>query len=77
MEESKQWATFKNTIILFVCPPKFCISVVFIFPWDHCKSQEKMDDKEYYGIFDLLLFEDYREGQGMIHEFAKHLGKLK
>ena len=35
-------ATFKNTIILFVWPPKFCINIVFIFPWDHCKSQEKM-----------------------------------
>ena len=24
-------ATLKNTIIFFVCPPKFCISIVFIF----------------------------------------------
>ena len=36
-------ATFKNTIILFVWPSKFCISIVFIFPWDHCKSQENME----------------------------------
>ena len=36
-------ATFKSTIILFACPPKFCVSIVFIFPWDHCKSQEKME----------------------------------
>ena len=26
-----------------VCPPKFCISTVSIFSWDHCKSQEKME----------------------------------
>ena len=31
----------ENTIILFVCPPKFCISIVFVFPWDHGKYQEK------------------------------------
>ena len=37
--------------------PKFCISIVFVFSWDHCKSQEKLEtmlmqnDKEYYGIF--------------------------
>ena len=35
--------TFKNTITLFVFPPQFCISIVFIFPWDHCKSQEKVE----------------------------------
>ena len=27
-------ATLKNTIIFFVCPPKFCISIVFFFSWD-------------------------------------------
>ena len=30
--------TFKNTIVLFVCPPKCFISIVFIFSWDHCES---------------------------------------
>ena len=30
-------------MILFVCPPKFCISIVFVFSWDHCKSQEKLE----------------------------------
>ena len=29
----------KNSITLFVCPPKLCISIVFK---DHCKSQEKL-----------------------------------
>ena len=37
-----QWATFKNTKILFVCPPKFCINVVSIFSWDSQWSQEKI-----------------------------------
>ena len=27
------WPFFKNTIILFVVPPKFCISIVFNFSW--------------------------------------------
>ena len=34
---------FGNTIILFVYPPKFCISIVFVFSWGHCKSQEKLE----------------------------------
>ena len=38
----RQEATFKNTIILFVCLPEFCISVISIFSWDHRKSQEKI-----------------------------------
>ena len=33
----------ENTIILFVCPPKFCKSIAFVFSWDHCKSQEKLE----------------------------------
>ena len=51
-------------------PPKFCISIAFIFSWDHSKSQEKMEtvfiqnfggqtnkqtNKEYYGIFESGL----------------------
>ena len=36
-------ASSENTIILFVCPPKFCISIVFVFSRDHCKSQEKLE----------------------------------
>ena len=38
----KYYATFKICIILFVFPKKFCISIVFIFSWDHCTSQEKL-----------------------------------
>ena len=37
------FAILENTIVLFVCPPKFCISIVFVFFWDHCKSQEKLE----------------------------------
>ena len=29
-----QEASSKSTIILFVCPPRFCISIVFVLPWD-------------------------------------------
>ena len=30
-------------MILLVCPPKFCISIVFVFSWGHCKSREKLE----------------------------------
>ena len=33
----------ENTLILFVCVPKFSISIVFFFSWDHCKSQKKLE----------------------------------
>ena len=29
--------------MLFVCPPKFCISIVFVFSWGNFKSQEKLE----------------------------------
>lgn len=38
-----QKATLKNTVILFVCPPKYFICIVFIFSWNHCKSRGKME----------------------------------
>ena len=38
-------STFKNTIILFVCPRKFCISIVSSFSWDLQWSQEKIKTK--------------------------------
>ena len=31
---------YHNTLCL---PPKFCISIVFVFSWDHCKSQAKLE----------------------------------
>ena len=46
--------------MLFVCHPKFCISIVFSFSWGHFNSQEKLDtllmhnfgvrDKDHYGM---------------------------
>ena len=33
----------ENTIILFACPPKFYISIVFVFSRHHCKAQEKLE----------------------------------
>ena len=61
----KLLANTKNTIILFICPPKFCINIIFIFSWDLQRSQEKLEtmlmqnfvwtNKEYYGIFDTGL----------------------
>ena len=46
--------------MLFVCHPKFCISIVFSFSWGHCNSQEKLKtmpmqnfgvkNKEHYGM---------------------------
>ena len=36
-------AILENTIILFVCPHKFCISIASVNSWDHCKSQEKLE----------------------------------
>ena len=35
-------AAIKNTIILFVFPPRFCKSIVSSFSWDHWKSQQKI-----------------------------------
>ena len=46
--------------MLFVCHPKFCISIVFSFSWGHFNSQEKLQtmlmpnvgvtNKEHYGM---------------------------
>ena len=56
-------------MILFVCLPKFCIGIAFIFSWDHSKSLEKMEtifmqkfggtNKEYYGIFESCLLNNF------------------
>ena len=57
----------KNTIILFACPPKFCMSIVSSFSWDLQWSQEKTktitayakfggEKEEYYGNFQNGLF---------------------
>ena len=41
-------AVFLNTPLAhlpFICPPKFCISIVFNFSWDGCSTQEKWKTK--------------------------------
>ena len=41
-------AVFLNTPLAhlpFICPPKFCISIVFNFSWDGCNTQEKWKTK--------------------------------
>ena len=44
-------AVASNAIVLFVFYPKFCVSIVSSFSWDHCKSKCGGTNKEYYGIF--------------------------
>ena len=45
-------ALFKKTIILFIVPSKFCISIVLnIFSWGNCKSQEKLKKKMFMQTF--------------------------
>ena len=36
------FATLENTVISFLSPPKFCITIVFSFSWDDSKFQEKL-----------------------------------
>ena len=56
----------KNTIILFVVPPKFCISIAFNFSWavgtrapreieNNFYAKFWRDNKKYYGIFERHL----------------------
>ena len=35
------YATWASPIMNLICPPKFCISIVFNFSWDGCNTQEK------------------------------------
>ena len=37
----EKFSTSENTIIFFVCLPKFCMSIVSRFSWDLQWSQEK------------------------------------
>ena len=59
------FAKHHNTLCL---SPKFWISIVFVFSWGHCKSQEKLETmlmqnlggqtKQYYRIFRSGLLRD-------------------
>ena len=39
------YATCTSPTTHLICPAKFCISIVFNFPWDGCKTQEKWKTK--------------------------------
>ena len=43
MDAGKWMGHFQKYHNTLFCPPKLCISIVFISSWDHCKSQEKME----------------------------------
>ena len=67
------WATFENTIILFVCPPIFCLNIVSIFSWDLQWPQENTKtmlmqnfggQTEYCGIFESGLLGLCRANRG-------------
>ena len=38
-------ATSTFPVMHLICPPKFCISIVFNFSWDSCNTQEKWKTK--------------------------------
>ena len=40
------YATCTSPIMHLICPPKFCISIVFNFSWDGCDTQEKCKKKQ-------------------------------
>ena len=39
---SQLFSTLENTIIIFLFLKTFCITIVFSFSWDNCKSQKKL-----------------------------------
>ena len=39
------YTTCTSPIMHLICPPKFCISIVFNFCWDSCNIQEKWKTK--------------------------------
>ena len=41
------YATSTFPIMHLLCPPKFCISIVFNFSWDGCNTQGEMKNKDY------------------------------
>ena len=53
-----------HTIMLFVCHPNYCISIVFSFSWGHFNSQEKLKTKlmQHFGVTN-------KEHHGMLRYF--------
>ena len=39
------YATCISSKMQLICPPKFCITIVFNFSWDGCSTQEKWKKK--------------------------------
>ena len=39
------YATCTSPIMHLICLPKFCVSIVFNFPWDGCNTREKWKTK--------------------------------
>ena len=79
-------AFFKNIIILFVFPPKFCISFVFNFSWDLQSPQEKLTQSFGGTIKNILVFLKkvyttvyckHRMDEGGYHFGAFHIEKSK
>ena len=44
---SSSYATCTSPIMHLICPPKFCISIVFNFSWDGCICPGEMKNKGY------------------------------
>ena len=40
---NKEFTIFTDTIMLFVYPQKFCITITYDFSWDDCITQEKLE----------------------------------
>ena len=57
--KKKTFTTFTLTIIHIVFPQNFCISIVFKFSWEDCKSRVKMETK---------LMQDIWGKQGVLWE---------
>ena len=45
LEQKIEYATCTPPTMHLICPPKFCISIVFNFSWDGCNTQEKYKTK--------------------------------
>ena len=39
------YTTCMSSKMHLICPPKFCISIVFNFSWDGCNTREKWKTK--------------------------------
>ena len=61
------YATFKITIILFLCPPKCCISIVSSFSWDLHWSKKKIK---------TIFVQNFGGKQGVLWYYFFEIGLL-